>query len=131
MIFLFEDVFERENFSIPKDEHLKKVLGKADFDVFVALLNDKVVGGITTYIIDQYYSEKPLAYIYDLAVDIRLQRQGIGKQLILFVNKYYTEKGFEEVYVQAEKEDKHAVSFYRNTKPSGEEEVNYFYYLLS
>ena len=131
LVSLFEVVFEMENFTIPDHKHLEKVLSKPDFFVFVAIKDDKVVGGLTTYILDQYYSTRPLAYIYDLAVDVNLQRQGIGKQLISATNDFYKEKGFEEVFVQADKVDDYAIDFYRSTKPTEEEQVVHFYYTLN
>src|SRR5688572_28261592 len=82
LVNLFEEVFEMKNFSIPDAKHLQNLLNRSDFNVFVALKNDIVVGGLTTYVLEQYYSEKPLAYIYDLAVDTNFQRHGIGKRLI-------------------------------------------------
>jgi aminoglycoside 3-N-acetyltransferase I len=131
LIRLFEAVFEMKDFSIPNERHLQKLLNQDDFFVFIAMIKDRVVGGLTSYVIKQYYSEKPLAYIFDLAVDTNLQRQGIGKKLIAETNKFYKKKGFEEVFVQADKVDDYAIDFYRSTKPTEEEQVVHFYYLLS
>ena len=130
LIHLFERVFEMKNFTLPKAEHLQKLLERNDFFVFVALLNNRVVGGMTTYVLDQYYSEKPLAYIYDLAVETEFQRKGIGRKLIAEANKFFRERGFEEVFVQADKVDEYAVDFYRSTRPDDEEQVVHFYYNL-
>ncbi len=130
LVKVFEDVFEMENLSIPKVEHLRRLLSRNNFHVFVALLDNKVVGGLTTYMLEQYYSDKPLAYIYDLAVDAKLQRQGIGKRLIAETCKFYKKKGSEVVFVQVDKADKHAIDFYRKTKPSGEDSVVHFSYTL-
>ena len=117
VIRLFEDVFEMKNFKMPDSNHLQSLLSKSDFFVFAAFQDDKVIGGLTAYVLDQYYSEKPLAYIFDLAVDTKYQRQGIGKKLITEMNKYCTEKGFKEVFVQADKVEDYAIDFYRSTKP--------------
>nr|APO26586.1 Acetyltransferase (GNAT) family [uncultured bacterium] len=128
LIRVFEEVFEMKNFAMPNQEHLRKILSKPNFIVFVALINNQVVGGLTTYVLEQYYSEKPLAYIFDLAVKASYQRQGIGKQLIASVTNYCREKGFEEVFVQADKVDDYAIDFYRSTGVTAEEEVVHFYY---
>jgi aminoglycoside 3-N-acetyltransferase I len=130
LIRVFEEVFEMENFVMPHQEHLRKVLLKPDFIVFVAIMDDQVIGGLTTYVLEQYYAEKPLAYIYDLAVKANYQRQGIGKQLIAGVTNYCREKGFEEVFVQADKVDDYALDFYRSTGVTAEEQVVHFYYTL-
>ena len=131
LIKLFETVFEMKNFSVPDSNHLQSVLDRSDFFVFVATIDNKVVGGLTTYVLEQYYSQRPLAYIFDLAVNNSLQRQGIGKKLIAATNRFYKEKGFEEVFVQADKVDEYAIDFYRSTKPTEEEQVAHFYYTLN
>lgn len=130
VIKLFEVVFEMEPFPIPASAHLQKLLGKSDFFVFAAIIENKVAGGLTAYVLDQYYARKPIAYIYELAVDSNYQRQGIGTKLIAEMNNYCKEKGFQEVFVQAEKVDDYALDFYRSTKPTGEEQIVHFYYTL-
>lgn len=131
LILLFEDVFEMKNFKLPDETHLRKLLAKENFFAVVAKTNDKIIGGLTIYILDQYYSHKPLAYIYDLAVLTNYQRKGVGKSLIAFTNNFCKQKGFEEVFVQADKVDDYAIDFYRTTKPTNEEQVVHFYYTLN
>lgn len=131
LILLFEDVFEMKNFKIPDETHLRKLLAKENFFAVVAKTNDKIIGGLTIYVLDQYYSHKPLAYIYDLAVLTNYQRKGVGKSLIAFTNNFCKQKGFEEVFVQADKVDDYAIDFYRTTKPTNEEQVVHFYYTLN
>lgn len=131
VIRLFEDVFEMKNLSVPDTKYLQRLLGKDNFLVFVAVLDNEVIGGLTAYVIEQYYSEKPLCYIYDLAVSTSHQRQGVGKKLIAEFNQYCTEQGFEEVFVQADKVDDYALDFYRTTHPTAEEQVVHFYYTLN
>jgi len=131
LITLFEAVFEMKDFSIPATNYLQKLLNRDDFGVFVAKLDGKVVGGLTTYVLEQYYSKKPLAYIYDLAVDTSLQRKGIGKNLISATRHFYKNEGFEEVFVQADKADDYAIDFYRKTNPTKEEQVVHFCYKLN
>jgi aminoglycoside 3-N-acetyltransferase I len=130
LIKLFEVVFEMKNFTLPPEKHLRKLLAKDGFYVFVALdENDEVVGGLTAYTLTQYYSIKPLVYIFDLAVKEHLQRKGIGTQLIAGINKYCREVGAEEVFVQADRSDGYALDFYRKTTAI-EEDVVHFYYPL-
>lgn len=114
--------------SIPTKTHLQKVLSNPAFLVFVALLNNKVVGGLTVHILNSYETEKPSAYIYDLAVLAEYQRQGIGKSLIMAVNEYCRQHGFGEVFVQAETDDEQAVNFYRTTDISSELQATHFTY---
>lgn len=79
LVCLFGEVFEMADFKVPDEEHLQKLLEDDGFIVFITLLDGKVVGGLTAYILQQYYSTMPLVYIYDLAVRANFQRMGIGK----------------------------------------------------
>ena len=130
VINMFKDVFEIGPFQVPESTHLQRLLGKSDFLVFAAIEGDKVVGGLTAHVLDQYYAEKPSAYIYDLAVDTNYQRQGIGTKLITEVTDYCRDKGFGEVFVQAEKVDDYAIDFYRSIRPTEEVQAVHFSYIL-
>ncbi len=128
LIKIFEIVFEMSDFKIPSNGHLQFLLNKPDFFVLVAKYNNKIVGGLTVYILHRYYSEKPSAYIYDVGVLPDNQRNGIGKKLIDYLNDYCKENGFEEVYVEAETDDTQAVNFYRTTFFSNELQATHFTY---
>jgi aminoglycoside 3-N-acetyltransferase I len=130
LIRLFERVFEMKDFVIPEDRYLKHLLGQSTFLAFTANLEGEVIGGITAYILPQYYSEKPLVYIYDLAVKVDMQRKGIGKALISSIINYCKEMGMEEVFVQADEVDDYALDFYRSTGAI-EEKVRHYYYPLT
>jgi ribosomal protein S18 acetylase RimI-like enzyme len=130
LIRLFKVVFEMKDFVMPPENHLQRLLDRPDFFVFVALTEGKVAGGLTAYTLVQYYSIKPLVYIFDLAVANDLQRRGIGRSLIARLNDYCRQAGMEEVFVQADEVDDHALAFYHATGGTAEKVVH-FYYPLS
>jgi len=130
LVSVFEVVFEMKNFKLSGEKHLQQLLDKKTFFAVIAKSNNKIIGGLTIYVLDQYYSPRPLAYLYDLAVINDYQRKGVGKSLIEFTNNYCRQKGFEEVFVQADKVDEYAIDFYRSTRPTAEEQVVHFYYKL-
>ena len=130
LIDVFEEVFEMKNFVKPANNYLQKVLAKPGFLVLIAKAKGKVLGGLTAYTLDQYYSQKPLAYIYDLAVLKDFQRKGIGKMLMKCLAEYCQENGFDEMFVQADRVDKYALDFYRLVNPRNEEDVIHFTYSL-
>jgi aminoglycoside 3-N-acetyltransferase I len=127
LIRIFEDIFEMQHFSLPDTKHLQQLLNKDDFFVFVALSEGKIVGGLTAYCLDQYYSEAPLVYIYDLAVKSAFQRKGIGRKLISGITDYCKKIGIEEVFVQADEADTYALDFYRSTGARAEKVVHFYY----
>lgn len=127
LIRLFEDVFEMKDFVMPPADHLEKLLARDDFFVFVALLDDEVIGGLTSYTLRQYYSTSPLVYVFDLAVATAYQRKGIGKMLMTAIQKYCKDIDVEEVFVQADVADDYALDFYRSTGATGEDVVHFYY----
>jgi len=130
LIDIFEEVFEMNNFELPVNKHLESILDNEEFLAFVAVYDGEIVGGLTAYILHQYYSESPLVYIYDLAVMKKYQRKGIGKKLILGIKDYCKEIGVKEVFVQADEADVHALDFYRSTGAK-ETKVTHFSYPLN
>jgi aminoglycoside 3-N-acetyltransferase I len=130
LIEIFNDVFENGG-QIPDSEHLSKLLSNPDFKVFVAKVEGKVVGGLTVYILPQYYGTKPTAYVYDVGVTPQFQGQGLGKALIAEVCQYCAANGFVDAYVAAESDDTDAVNFYRKTKCSSELNAIQFTYTFA
>ncbi|MDX2195679.1 MAG: GNAT family N-acetyltransferase [Cytophagales bacterium] len=130
LVVIFKEVFENDN-HIVHDEHLKKLLFNPNFLVFVVLIDNKVVGGLTVYILQQYYTTKPVAYIYDVGIAPKFQRQGLGKALIAEVCKFCKTHEFEDAYVEAESDDIDAVNFYRKTNFSYEINATHFTYSIS
>jgi len=129
LLLVFEDVFEMKDYKMPGDNYLQQLLERENFFVFVALEKDRVVGGLTAYMWQQYYSESPLVYVYDLAVRTEYQRQGIGKMLMSGITEYSKTIGAEEVFVQADEEDDYAVAFYRATGAAAEKVIHFYYRL--
>lgn len=130
LIDVFSLVFEN-NEPTAKDEHLNKLLANPDFLVFVVLSNNKVVGGLTVYVLHRYYGAKPIAYIYDVGISPDFQGQGLGKALIAEVCNFCKQNNFEVAYVEAESDDTDAVNFYRQTKCSSELNAKLFTYNLT
>jgi len=127
LICVFEDVFEMKNFKMPDESYLQKVLKKEGFMVFTALFQNNVVGGLTAYTLDAYYSKTTYVYIFDLAVKRQFQRKGIGKMLISSINTYCESIGVDEVFVQADLADDYAIDFYRSTGGLAEDVVHFTY----
>lgn len=129
VINVFESVFEMQNFKRPPDEYLQRLLAKDGFNVFVAVTGEKVIAGLTAYLLDAYYLKGSYLYIYDLAVLPSFQRKGIGKALIRSVIEFYKSRDVAEIFVQAELPDDHAIEFYRSTGGREEPVVSFSYSL--
>jgi aminoglycoside 3-N-acetyltransferase I len=122
---VFEDAFEEPYPNLPGKEYLTQLLARDDFFVFVAVVDGKVVGGLTSYLLRSYTSAVPMVYIYDLGVEAASQRMGVGRRLVEAHNVYCKSIGVETVWVQAHATDDHAVAFYRALGVEGEDVVHF------
>jgi aminoglycoside 3-N-acetyltransferase I len=122
-------VFESPD-EMPDDQYLKELLSNRDFMAFVVKINDKVVGGLTVYVLPRYVGSQPIAYIYDVGMDPDFQRKGFGQALLREVCQFCKINGFEYAYVEAESDDTEAVNFYRKTGANHELKAIHFTYLF-
>lgn len=120
-VFAGEEVFEDVS-----DTYLQRLLEQESFWVYLTLDEQmNVLGGLTAYELPKYHSESSYLYIFDLAILPEYQRQGLGKKLIESLIKEATEQGFEEVFVQADKGDEGAISFYKKTGGQPEDVIHF------
>ena len=127
LLTVFAEVFGMAGFQPPPEEHIAAVLQKESFFSFAATVSDAVVGGITCYVLSPYYSTAPYVYIFDLAVLPLFQRLGFGGRLVQAVIQHSRELGAEEVFVQADNIDAHALEFYRAIGGTAEEVTHFTY----
>lgn len=129
LIKLYEEVFEMEDFTLPDAQYLQSLLEKEAVIFYVAIIDNKVVGGLTAHILPSTYFPSSEVYIYDLAVQTEFQRRGIGRQLINSLKEYCSSLRLKEVFVQADLEDQHALDFYQATGGIAESVVHFSYEL--
>jgi aminoglycoside 3-N-acetyltransferase I len=111
LVLLFNKVFESTN--PVNTENIHQLLKNPRFVCFAAFINHEIVGGITAYELEMYDQPGSAMYIYDLAVCKEHQRNGIGSRLVKEIIHYCKSKCIQDVFVQAEEADRHAVQFYR------------------
>lgn len=122
LVELFNEIFD-EYHTIASKNHLVSLLQKPAFYGVVAIKNDIVIGGLTAYEFQKYYTDKSELYIYDIAVKAAFHNQGIGKKLINHLKS--NSVGVETIFVDAHSEDIQAVKFYESVfGPS--EKVDHF-----
>lgn len=124
LVELLNEVFEESN-KVASKRQLKKLLNKPDFHAIAVIKESKIIGGLTAYELEKYYTDKSELYIYDIAVKAELQNQGIGKELMEYLKAYSTNNGIETIFVEAHSEDEQAVKFYESTFGKGEK-VDHF-----
>ncbi len=127
LINLYKEVFELTDATLPPQAHIQTLLDNQGIVFLAAYEEEKVVGGLTAYIMPSVYAEKPEMYLYDLAVLADYQRKGIGRQLLDELKKVGRAHNVSEFYVQADIVDDGALAFYRATG-GVEEDVRHFDY---
>ncbi len=113
MVKVFNEEFEAEDPNYVNKENIKKLLPNKDFICLVALIDNKVVGGLTGYNLYSYSQNGSAMYVYDVAVHKSVQRKGIGTQLFNYLIEFCKIHKIPELFVQADAEDLHAVEFYK------------------
>jgi aminoglycoside 3-N-acetyltransferase I len=108
----------------PSDAYLSGLLSKEHIVVLVAVVAERVVGGLVAYELDKFERQRCELYIYDLAVSLGFRRQGIATSLIENLRAIAAQRGAWAVYVQADYGDDAAVALYQ--KLGVREEVMHF-----
>lgn len=109
MARVFEEPSEPLN-----DDYLLKLLSRSDFWAIAAFMDDDLVGGLTAYTLPMTRQEFSEIFIYDIAVRADRQRKGVGRRLISTLRAAAEAEGIHEIFVPADNEDRHALSFYRS-----------------
>ncbi len=126
---LFAKVFEDNSSyqgAIPDENYIKKFLSDSSHIILVAIdKNDVVLGGLVAYELKKFEQARSEIYIYDLAVLASHQRKGIGTTLLMNLKRIARERGAYTIFVQADKKDKEALSFYRSLNSTEIETYNF------
>ena len=116
LLEVFREVFDWEESEFPDSSYLANLLGNPQFLVLVAKAENKIIGGLTAYVLPGYQTKKSSIFIYDLGVATNFQRQGIGKSLIDILLDYAKNRQIQDVFVDTEQEDNEdALAFYQKT----------------
>ena len=97
----------------PSDMYLERLLARDDFIAVAAIGDDnKIVGGLTAYVLDKFEQERSEIYIYDLAVALPHRRQGIATALIAALREIAHQRSAYVIFVQADPPDAPAIALY-------------------
>ena len=100
--------------SVPSDEYLERLLDKQHFIAVVALKDEKVVGGLTAYVLDKFEQDRREIYIYDLAVLEVHRRRGVATRLMQELRRIAAKRNVYVIFVQADLGDGPAIALYES-----------------
>jgi aminoglycoside 3-N-acetyltransferase I len=109
---LMAEVFEEPSEPLD-DRYVERLLNRPEFWAMAAFLDDQLVGGVTAHAIPMTTSESSELFVYDIAVRVDVQRQGIGRALITALRAATAAEGIGDLFVPADNDDTHALDFYR------------------
>ncbi|HET6344538.1 MAG TPA: GNAT family N-acetyltransferase, partial [Myxococcota bacterium] len=98
----------------PADAYVEAVLGKSHVIVLVALVGERVVGGLVAYVLEKLEQARSEVYLYDLAVAEAHRRQGIARALVTALKPIAKRAGAAVIFVQADRSDGPAIALYRS-----------------
>lgn len=117
LLDLFGKAFDDRNAyqtAVPKDQYLNSLIVSDSFIPLVAIVDQKVVGGLAAYVLRKFEQERKEIYIYDLAVDEVYRRRGIATCLINKLREIARDVGAYVIFVQADPTDEPAVKLYES-----------------
>lgn len=117
LIILFGKVFKEKGTyqgAKPSDTYINKFLSNDSHIILVTIKENIIIGGLVAYELYKFEQERSEIYIYDLAVSKNYRRKGIGTSLIENLIRTAKERGAPTIFVQADKADKGAVTFYKS-----------------
>lgn len=127
LIAVFKEVFETKEMEEAKKSKLIELLDDDDFVALVIKTGKQVIGGIAAYKIKSYYTTADELFLFDIAVQKKFQRKGAGKLLINYLKKYCSKNKIRLMFVEVNKEDKHAINFYTSTASTSEKVIQFNY----
>jgi aminoglycoside 3-N-acetyltransferase I len=112
MFTLMVDVFAEGDGSLT-DGYIDDLLRRDDFWAIAAFAGDRLVGGLTAHTLPMTRGQYSEIMIYDIAVRVDSQRQGVGRLLVATLREGAARVGIQDVFVPADNDDLHALDFYR------------------
>ena len=111
----------------PADNYLEKLLLSSSFHQYLALDDDKVIGGLTAYELPMFSKQESEMFLYEIGVEASYRKLGVATNLINALKKTCSEKAIHIIFVGTEADNTPAQKLY---EASGaiEEDIAWFTY---
>lgn len=99
-----------------------KFLAHPDNALFLAFIDDHIVGFLTGYRLQRLDKRKAEILLYEVAVAPHFRNKGVGKALLQHVKDWAKESDAHEVWVLTNRSNTPAVALYRSAEGTTESE---------
>jgi aminoglycoside 3-N-acetyltransferase I len=113
----------------PNVDYLADLLSRDSFHVYVALMDNVVVGGLSGYELPMFPEEVTEMFLYEIGVDEGHRKNGIASMLIDALKETCKIKGIKIIFVGTSTDNKPAIKLYKSTG-GVMEEIPWFTYQL-
>ena len=100
---------------LPSTHYLRDLLNRPDLHLYVALLADQVVGGLSAHELPLLEREKREMFLYEMEVHPEHRRRGLGRRLIEALQQTCSERNIEVIYLGTELDNEAAQQLYCST----------------
>jgi len=125
LLDVYKEAFGLHDYHYPPVEYLESLLYHPTMLFVVAVHNGKAVGGLTAFTLPSVYFPASELYIYDFAIRPAFQHEGIGSALLKDLRAWCTRNGIKEIFVQADRPDRHAIEFYKKNGGIPEDVIHF------
>ncbi|MEM6298944.1 MAG: GNAT family N-acetyltransferase [Bacteroidota bacterium] len=112
---------------LPSDEYLDQLLASPSFHIWIALMGDEVVGGLTGYELPLFTRPERELFLYELETSEKARRKGVATALIDAAKDFCRNSGIKIAYIPTEMENTVARKFYESTQAKFEAVAWYTY----
>jgi aminoglycoside 3-N-acetyltransferase I len=112
MFAMMAAVFGEDADTLSSD-YVARLLRRDDFWAIAALDDGQPIAGLTAFVLPLTRAESAELFIYDIAVQPRYRRRGIGRRLVAAARDLAAGAGIATIFVPAENDDAEALEFYR------------------
>jgi aminoglycoside 3-N-acetyltransferase I len=112
MFAMMAAVFGEDADTLSSD-YVARLLRRDDFWAIAALDDGEPIAGLTAFVLPLTRAQSAELFIYDIAVQPRYRRRGIGRGLVAAARDLAAGAGIATIFVPAENDDAEALEFYR------------------
>ncbi|WP_299457923.1 GNAT family N-acetyltransferase [uncultured Microscilla sp.] len=109
----------------PREKYLAKLLTKKSFHAYVAMVGNKVVGGLTAYEMEMFDTEETEMFLFEIGVNKEARQKGIATALIEALKQTCYQQHIAIIFVGTSMDNEAAKKLYAKT--GGSLEITPFY----